>query len=243
MTHTNQIEALGELTSSIAHDINNLLFVIASHAESMREIPGASPEMRQELETVLVACTKATTLTRRLLSIARDIEGSTRRVSINELVDDVLKMVRRVLPESIELRFDAAGDLPPIVADPLQIEQSILNLCTNAREAMPHGGRLTLETAMVEAMDPHRHRHAELADEPWVRLTVRDTGTGMRKDVLQRALEPFFSTRSSAHGGGQGLGLAIVQRVIRRHGGVIRLESRPGAGTAAHIFLPPAADA
>jgi signal transduction histidine kinase len=237
MSDPTRVEALGELAASVAHDINNLLFVIVSHVESVEQMPGVTPAMRQEIAVVLRACTKATTLTRRLLTVTRDLESDTRQVSVNELLDTVLRLLRRVLPASIRIRLDAGTDLDPIVADAVQIEQVITNLCSNARDAMPEGGTIMIETAKVAAVDPYRHRYSDLGDGPWVRLTIRDSGLGMRKEVALRALEPFFTTKTSAHEG-SGLGLSIVQRIVRRHGGIIRIESQPGAGTAVHVFLP-----
>jgi signal transduction histidine kinase len=232
------LEALGELATGVAHDVNSMMFVITTHVESAEKLAASDARLSEELSVIRRACAKATALTRRVLTLARDVESARRRTDLNHLIDDVLRLLRRVMPAGISIQFRPESGLEPVLVDPVQIEQVITNLCTNARDAMPAGGAITIETTRVGAGDPIRAAMLELGDAPWLRLSIRDTGAGMSEELQRRAFEPTLGDKELGAGTGTGLRLTISHRIVRRHGGILALDSRPGAGTAVHVFLP-----
>jgi CheY-like chemotaxis protein len=235
------MEAIGQLTGGVAHDFNNILTVVLTSTELLeREVPDPGPDVREELEQIRRAALRAKEMTRKLLAFSRAGQLQLQRTDLGALVRDVSALLQRILPARISVDC-AVGDPPAIRGDPGAIEQIILNLATNGRDAMPQGGRLRLET--------DRGRPAEDAGRPlgrvgpgmYARLTVRDTGVGMLPAVRERAFEPFFTTKPA--GAGTGLGLAMVYGLMQQHGGLVDVESAPGQGTAVHLFFPAAPEA
>jgi PAS domain S-box-containing protein len=224
--HSQRLEAVGRLAGGVAHDFNNLLMVITGYSHMLLDAMHPSDPARLDLEQVVKASERATDLTRQLLAFSRRQGVRASLVDLNALVREMDRMLRRVLGEEIELCVNLDPQLKAVSADAGQIEQVILNMAVNARDAMPGGGNLTLET-----------RNAATPARDCVTLTVRDTGIGMDAPVLSRIFEPFFTTKEH----GTGLGLATSYGIIKENGGDLRVESAPGKGTTFRIELPVAA--
>ena len=231
-----KLETLGQLTGGVAHDFNNLLTPVIGNLDLLRRrLPGDSNAQRL-IDASLQAASRAATLVQRLLAFARRQDLSVRSVNVGALLDGMSDLIRRSLDPAIEVRISHAPDLPPARVDPNQLELAILNLAINARDAMPRGGKLTIEAEGVST-----DGHGTLAAGDYVRITVRDTGTGMDQQTLARSVEPFFSTKGV--GKGTGLGLSMVHGLAAQLGGVLSLTSKPGQGTTAEIWLPKANEA
>ncbi len=234
-----KMEAIGRLAGGIAHDFNNLLSVVLSCADlAMAELANESPVF-PELEEIKRAGERAAALTRQMLAFSRQQVLEPRVLNLNEVVTNLNKMLTRVLGEDIELRVQVSSELYSIKADPGQIEQVIMNLVVNARDAMPDGGTLTIETANVELDGAYVRDHSDTAMGPHVMLAVSDTGRGMDKATQARIFEPFFTTKP--HGKGTGLGLSTVFGIVKQSGGSIFVYSEVGMGTTLKIYLPKAA--
>ena len=218
------VGAIGELAGGIAHDFNNLLTVIGENARFA--LDGADPASRDALEEILRASDHGAELTRQLLVFSRPGHGEVVPVDLNEAIAGVQRLLSRMIGRNIELEVVADAGLPPVLAARGQLEQILLNLAINARDAMPDGGRLTIQTSSAEG---------------YARLAVTDDGTGMAAEVAERAFEPFFTTKPQGHG--TGLGLATVDGIVRRLGGHVALASEPGRGTEVEVHLPFAGDA
>jgi PAS domain S-box-containing protein len=231
-----KMEAIGRLAGGVAHDFNNLLTVITGYSDLvLGRLAGGDPN-RADIEEIRQAGKRAADLTRQLLAFSRRQVLSPKPVNLNKVMQDMEKLLRRVIGEDIELVIRLDDSLGLAVADPGQLEQVILNLAVNARDAMPEGGRLTLATENVD-FDPEATIHEwGLARGPYVSLSVSDTGSGIDEAVLERIFEPFFTTKGP--GRGTGLGLATVYGIVRQSGGQITVDSQPGAGTAFRILLP-----
>ncbi len=229
-----KMEAMGRLAGGVAHDFNNLLVSIMGFSELLLErLPRENP-MRADLEEINRAGKQAAGLTRQLLAFSRKQVFQPKVLDLNAVVSGMEKMLRRLIGENIELRAAFENGLPRIRADRGQIEQVVLNLVVNARDAMPNGGRVELETAA--ATHPFPQEGGGLARARCVRLTVRDSGTGMDEATRQRIFEPFFTTKPT--GQGTGLGLSTVYGIVQQSGGVIEVVSTPGQGARFDIFLP-----
>jgi two-component system, cell cycle sensor histidine kinase and response regulator CckA len=236
LLHTQKMDSIGRLAGGVAHDFNNLLTVIIGNADLAKLALAADAHGRGELGEIKRAALRATNLTGQLLAFARKQVIKPRIVNLNDLLLDMDKLLRRLIDEHIELITLLSVDLGLIKADPGQLEQVIVNLAVNARDAMPEGGKLTLATANV-IIDPVSV--PELTASPtgaYVLLTISDTGMGMSEDVKARAFEPFFTTK--APGRGTGLGLATCYGIITQQGGHIQIDSQVGQGTAISIYLP-----
>jgi two-component system, cell cycle sensor histidine kinase and response regulator CckA len=237
-----KLESVGRLAGGIAHDFNNLLTVIQLCGEELRSsVELGSPAHPEDVEQIRGAAQRAGELTRQLLAFARKQVIAPVAVDLNGLVRSAEKLLRRVLGEDVELRVTLQPDLWRAHCDPGQVEQVIFNLAVNGRDAMPKGGALTLATSNVES---HEHEAAVSAQMPpgqWVRLTVRDTGSGMSDEVKEHLFEPFFTTK--AKGAGTGLGLATVYGIVDQAGGHIHVRSEMGRGTTFEICLPRTSDA
>ena len=238
LRQSQKLEGVGQLAGGIAHDFNNLLTVIEGYAEMMQaDAPLESPH-RESAEEILVAARRAASLTRQLLAFSRRQVLQPVLLNLNENVTSTRRMLSRLLGENIEILVRAAPGLWDVVADPGQIDQIIVNLAVNARDAMPTGGRLTIETANLDldAADPARY--PEMPAGRYLRLSLSDTGHGMDARTRSRIFEPFFTTKEI--GRGTGLGLSTVYGIVKQSGGYIQVESEPGMGATFSIFLPAA---
>jgi PAS domain S-box-containing protein len=233
---TQRMEAIGQLAGGIAHDFNNLLVVISGAADLAIEALALDDPAQTDLHAIQKAAGRAANLTRQLLTFARRQVSAPQILNLNDLILDIDKLLRRLLPEHIALATAPATELWPVRADPSQIEQVIVNLAVNARDAMPHGGALTIATANIVLAREYARTHLALAPGPYVMLAVTDTGVGMSEDVLRHAFEPFFTTKEP--GQGTGLGLATCYGVINQHGGSIQIYSETGHGTSVKVYLP-----
>jgi len=235
-----RMESVGRLAGGVAHDFNNLLTVILSLAKLLSD-RSASPRDREDLGEIESAALRAAELTQQLLAFARRQIVEPRVLDLNELVTSLDKMLRRVIGEDIELATIAMPNLGRIRADRGRIEQVLMNLVVNARDAMEGGGKLTIETANVELGPNHAAYHPDVEAGPYVLLSVSDTGAGIDAKILSKIFEPFFTTK--APGKGTGLGLATCYGIIRQSGGSIWVYSEVGKGTTFKVYLPRVSDA
>ncbi len=235
LRHAQKMEAIGQLTGGVAHDFNNLLAIIQGNLELLTERLDQA-ELRDLTQRALGAVERGATLIRQLLAFGRRQPLQAKPTNLNTLVKAISDLLRRTLGETIELETLLADDLATTVIDRNQFETALLNLALNARDAMPNGGRLTLETATVWLDEEYAALHRPIKPGCYALLTVRDTGTGMPPEVLERALEPFFTTKKV--GKGSGLGLSMVYGLVNQMAGTIQLYSELGHGTTIHIYLP-----
>lgn len=241
LIHAQKIESVGRLAGGVAHDFNNLLTVISGGLElSLGELGSTSPA-REYLVAAAEAAHSAGALTRQLLAFSRKEIIAPRVLDLNEVIHRVQKMILRLLGEDISLVTLCAADLAPIRFDPGQVEQIILNLAVNARDAMANGGRLTIETSNVHLDEEYAERHVDVRPGEYVLLAVSDDGAGMTEEVRTHLFEPFFTTKEA--GKGTGLGLAMVYGAVQQNGGRIEVYSEPGQGTTFKIYLPAATSA
>lgn len=231
-----KMEAVGRLAGGIAHDFNNLLMVIQGYADLLTERLPAGDPLRRNAEQIQMASQRATSLTRQLLAFSRKQMLAPKILNIQTVVADMEKILRRLIGEDIHLETSSAPDLWLVKADRSQIEQVIMNLAVNARDAMPEGGRLTIETANVELDSSYAHPPAVLSPGKYVMLAVTDNGCGMDQQTQAHIFEPFFTTKEK--GKGTGLGLATVYGIVKQSGGYVWVYSEPGRGTSFKIYLP-----
>lgn len=231
-----RMEAVGTLTGGVAHDFNNALTGIVCYAEILRERLAGNPEAQNDLTQILSSANRASTLTRQLLTFARRQAMDPVSLSLNDVVTDLLKLLRKVIGEHIEIRAHLADDLPNLRADRGQLEQVFMNLSVNARDAMPDGGLLIIETEVVDVDDAYVAAHPYMRAGRFVVLSVTDTGTGMDESTRARAFEPFFTTKGPERG--TGLGLAMVYGIVKQHDGSIHLHSEAGRGTTFKLYFP-----
>jgi two-component system cell cycle sensor histidine kinase/response regulator CckA len=231
-----KMEALGRLAGSVAHDFNNIMAVILNYARFLNDDLDATDQHAKDVREILRAAERARGLINQLLTFSRSDTSIAQTVSLNDVVHGMEGLVRRTIGESIQLELRLSPELWHICGDPAHIEHALLNLVLNARDAMPSGGKLTIETANeMRGKEPHK-RHPRPYQKPYVRLSVVDTGVGMTPDVMSRAFEPFFTTKAS--GEGTGLGLASVYGIVEQSGGLVSVDSTPGEGSAFHLFFP-----
>jgi PAS domain S-box-containing protein len=231
-----KMEAVGQLAGGIAHDFNNLLTAILGNTQLAQLGETMTPELSECLHEIATASHRAAALTRQLLVFSRQEQIDRRPVSLATTLGDFMKMLRRIIGEHIDVRLAIAADVPPVLADLAQVEQVVLNLAVNARDAMPDGGRLVIEVDQVTLTDPVGTSTSRVPAGRYARLRVTDTGCGIRADVRERIFEPFFTTKPV--GAGTGLGLAVVYGIVRQHDGFIDVASEPGEGTRFTVYLP-----
>jgi PAS domain S-box-containing protein len=231
-----KMEAVGQLTGGIAHDFNNLLSVIITYAQFAMDRLPAADALRDDIKEIHDAGLRAADLTRQLLAFSRRQVLDPQVISLNGVLDGVEKLLRRLLGEDITIDVRRAPELGSVVADPGQMEQVIVNLAVNARDAMPGGGRLTIETGNVDVDEEYAERHVSVTPGRYVLLSVTDTGSGMSAETRERIFEPFFTTKEQ--GKGTGLGLSTAYGIVKQSGGTIWVYSEQGKGTTFKIFLP-----
>ncbi len=236
LVQSQKMEALGRLAGGVAHDFNNLLTIIVGHAELlMSDFPKDSPA-RQNMVPIVKAAHRAASLTRQLLAFSRKQVIRPQILDVGSIIIEVGKMLRRLVNENIEIRVDVEPGLGNVNADPTQIEQVIMNLAVNARDAMPSGGTLTINASNTLVDSSSNQWSVKVVPGEYILLTVTDTGAGMDETTRQRIFEPFFTTKDL--GQGTGLGLAMVYGIVKQAGGYIWVYSEPGHGTTFKIYLP-----
>ncbi len=236
LRQSQRMEAVGRLAGGIAHDFNNLLTVIVGYAELvLRQLDPGTP-LQRDVAEIRRAGINAAALVRQLLAFGHKRTLQPQILDVNEVVFRMNGLLRRLIDENVVLATELATHLDLVLADPGQVEQIILNLALNARDAMPEGGRLTIETANVELDAQWVAQHPGASEGHYVRLVITDTGMGMDGTVQAKLFEPFFTTKE--RGRGTGLGLATVYGIVRQNGGSIFVDSRPGYGSTFTIFLP-----
>jgi PAS domain S-box-containing protein len=236
LAHVQKMESIGRLAGGIAHDFNNLLTAILGYVELSRQSVAESEPLAADLREIEMASRRGAELTRQLLTFARRQVVEPRPLNLNDLARSVSRLLARLIGERIELVLDLDPELSPVLADSGQLEQVIINMAVNARDAMPNGGKLTLQTRNVELDQQWVERHPGVEPGSFVCLSVKDTGTGMDAQTLSRIFEPFFTTKDS--GMGTGLGLATSYGIVRQAGGDIEVFSEPGKGTVLQVHLP-----
>ena len=231
-----KMDAVGRLAGGIAHDFNNILTAIISYADLvLSEVPETSP-IHADLVEIRTAGERAAALTRQLLAFSRQQSLEIRVVNVDEVVAGMARMLQRLIDARVALVIEPGSDTPRVMADRAQLEQVLLNLAVNARDAMPEGGTLTMRTGRAEYDAEAAEEHPGLRPGTYARISVEDTGRGISPEVLQRIFEPFFTTKPA--GEGTGLGLSVVYGIVKQSGGYVMVDSEPGAGTTFTILLP-----
>ncbi len=240
LQQSQKMEAVGRLAGGIAHDFNNLLMVISGYSEFLLDRLGPEPELRAPAQEIASAAGRASALTRQLLAFSRKQMLAPKILDLNGVVTENLKMLTRMIGEDIELVMVPAAGLGAVRADAGQIEQVVMNLAVNARDAMPSGGKLTIETSNVSLDEEHSRVQAPLKPGNYVMVAISDTGAGMDSETQSHIFEPFFTTKGPK---GTGLGLSTVYGIVKQSGGYIWVDSEPGKGTTFKIYLPRVAEA
>jgi PAS domain S-box-containing protein len=236
LRQSQKMEAIGHLAAGVAHDLNNLLTVVEGHTSLQLAKAKLDNDVAWSLRQVQGAGERAAALTRQLLAFSRKQVMQKKVVSLSNVVDNVTLMLKRLIPETIALSFDHAPDLPSVYADVCNLEQIVVNLVVNARDAMPGGGSITIRTEPVEISAAEAARHADVQPGSFVRLSVTDTGEGISPEIVGKIFEPFFTTKEV--GKGTGMGLATVLGIIQQHEGWIDVDTQVGRGTTFRIYLP-----
>ncbi len=231
-----KMEAVGQIAAGVAHDFNNILAVIQGHTELQLNIGHPDESLADSLREISTAADRAASLTRQLLAFSRKQMLRPRSLDLEEVLGRVGKMLQRIIGEQIQLHIRCAANLPPILADQVNLEQIIINLSVNARDAMPKGGPLTITAELAQVDARHKDQQSDALAGTFVKLSVADKGVGMDPAVRRKLFEPFFTTK--AVGKGTGMGLATVYGIVKQHGGWIEVQSEPGAGSTFMVFLP-----
>jgi signal transduction histidine kinase len=230
------MEAVGQLTGGMAHDFNNLLAVILGNLELVSGEVGEAGEVSEWTQRAIAAAERGANLTQRLLAFSRKQALRPEPVDANALVRRMLKLLRRTLGEKVKIEVGGDAELWLSLVDPGQLENSLLNLAINARDAMPRGGKLTIETSNARVDAAYAEAQGDTAPGQYVLLAVSDTGEGMAEAVMDRAFEPFFTTKDV--GKGSGLGLSMVYGFVKQSGGHVRIDSELARGTTINLYLP-----
>jgi PAS domain S-box-containing protein len=238
LRHAQKMEALGHLTGGLAHDFNNLLAIIIGNLDVLAELRPGNAEQTELVQGAINAALSGSELTKRLLAFARRQPLLPERVSLNELVEDISKLLKRTLGQDIAIELDLDGSIPPVTVDRVQLETAIANLANNARDAMPAGGRLLIATHTAYLDQDYAAQHAEVVPGNYVVIELSDSGEGMKPEVVAHIFEPFYTTK--APGKGTGLGLSMVFGFVKQSGGHINVYSEPGRGTTFRLYLRPA---
>ncbi len=241
LVQSQKMEAIGQLAGGVAHDFNNLLTIITGRSQLLLDLLPPDDSLRRNAELIKKTADRATALTRQLLAFSRKQLLQPKVLDLNAVVTALAPMLRRLIGEDVEVAILSGSGLGRVNADPAQIDQFIMNLAVNARDAMPQGGRLTIATTNVELDEPFVRGHPGSSPGPHVMLAVSDTGVGLSAEVQARLFEPFFTTKEP--GKGTGLGLSTVYGIVKQHGGYIGVESVPGRGATFRVYLPRVAEA
>jgi PAS domain S-box-containing protein len=241
LAQVQKMDAIGQLAGGVAHDFNNLLMVISSYAELMMDALKAGSPLRHHGEEILKAARRAADLTRQLLTFSRKQVQALRVLDLNSTLEEICKSLSRLIGEDMQLSLQLGKELWPLKADPVQLEQIVMNLATNARDAMPHGGQLSIETRNVELDEAYCRTQPDATPGQYILLAVSDSGSGIVPAILPHIFEPFFTTKEK--GKGTGLGLATIYGIVKQSGGHITVHSEVAAGTTFKIFLPRASAA
>jgi signal transduction histidine kinase len=237
LRHAQKMEALGHLTGGLAHDFNNLLAIIIGNLDVLAELRPGDAEQTELVQGAINAALSGSELTKRLLAFARRQPLSPEQVSLNELIEEISKLLKRTLGQDIAIELDLDRSIPPVAVDRVQLETAIANLANNARDAMPNGGRLLIATRATHLDQDYAAHHAEVVPGNYVLIEVSDSGEGIRPEVVAHIFEPFYTTK--APGKGTGLGLSMVFGFMKQSGGHINVYSEPGRGTTFRLYLRP----
>lgn len=236
MQRQERLAALGQLTAGVAHDFKNIISVILLYSQQVAQAPDLPPSLREKLATVTGQTDYAADLIEQILDFSRGTAQKTQVVELTPLLKKTLRLLQRTLPKNIEMKLEHDANPYLVAADPTQLQQVLINLAINSRDAMPAGGRLAIKLARVTVERTGNNLAADLTPGEWVELTISDTGHGIDDDILPLIFEPFYSTKE--RGQGCGLGLVQVLNIVRRYSGVIRVASVVGKGTSFIIYLP-----
>ncbi|GEN14929.1 hypothetical protein NCH01_13600 [Neoasaia chiangmaiensis] len=236
LRESQKMQAIGQLTGGIAHDFNNLLTVVLGNLELVNSKLANAPDLQKKIERASWAARRGATLTAQLLAFARKQPLSPKPIDLATALPDLVPLLTRTLGEHIDIRYVERAGLWPAMADAAQLENAVLNLALNARDAMPDGGRLTIETANVVLDEEYARLHSEVTPGDYTMVAVSDTGHGMRPEIVSRVFEPFYTTK--AEGKGTGLGLAMVFGFVKQSGGHVKIYSEVDAGTTVRLYLP-----
>jgi PAS domain S-box-containing protein len=236
LLHSQKMEAVGQLAGGVAHDFNNILTIIMGYGSILLMNTDKDSTIKSYVESILASAERATNLTQSLLAFSRKQSIKPKNIELNSVIKNVEKLLRRLIGEDIELQTKLSKAVVPVFADPGQIEQALINLAANARDAMPQGGSLLIQTEVLNGDKEFYRKFADYKPGKYALISVADTGEGMNQETAEHVFEPFFTTKEE--GKGTGLGLSIVHGVITQHGGHIEVKSQPGKGTVFSMYLP-----
>mgnify|MGYP003694582467 CR=1 FL=1 len=236
LQQSQKLEAIGQLAGGVAHDFNNLLTAIGGYSDLTLRCLSEDDPLRGNLVEIKKATDRAASLTRQLLAFSRKQILEPKVLDLNSVVNDMSRMLRRLIGEDVELITDLSPDLGKVKADPGQVEQIVMNLVVNARDAMPRGGKVAVETKNVVLDEGYAFHHVPVQPGEYAMLAISDTGMGMDKEIQSHVFEPFYTTKPA--GKGTGLGLSTVYGIVKQSGGYVWLYSEVGSGTVFKVYLP-----